>query len=103
MKNILLSIAILFSLCSFAQDAPKKNLAEVNQYSGVYVFFDSKPVREYEFIATMKKSGVFNSVTEALTKYATLAKKEHPDCDAIIFHNIQMGFSKDQFDVIKFK
>lgn len=103
MKTLFLSIALTLSLISFAQDAPKKNLAEVNQYSGVYVFIDCKPVREYEFIATMKKAVAVNSAMEAIKKYAAMAKKEYPDCDAIIFHDVVMSLSKDQFDVIKFK
>lgn len=78
-------------------------MAEVNQYGGVYVFFACKPVQEYEFIATMRKTCVANSVTDSWSKYAVMAKKEHPDCDAIIFHDMVLGFSKDVFDVVKFK
>lgn len=104
MKNLIFSLALVtISLFSFAQELFKKNLAEVNQYSGIYVFFDCKPLREYEYITTMKKNCVAKSITDAFQKYAAMAKKEFPQCDGIIFHDMQMDFSKDRFDVIKFK
>lgn len=54
-------------------------------------------------MATIKKSVVFNTINEALQKYAAIAKKEYPDCDAIILHDIQTGFGKDVIEIIKFK
>lgn len=102
-KLTLLPVAILFAMIAFAQQ-PKKNLTEVNQYSGVYVFIDCKPVAEFTYIATMKKMCVANSMIDAVQKYAAMAKKEYPDCDAIIFHDVYNSiYTKDVFDVVKLK
>lgn len=108
MKKIFtyLTFLLLFSIESFAQQPgtlPAKNLATVNQYSGMFVFFDCTPVREYEFVATVKKTFVVSGAIDAFTKYAAYAKEKYPSADGIIFHEIQMGFGPDKFDVIKFK
>jgi len=110
MKKTLITmfiVALLAPISGMAQSAPtepiKKDLAEVPQYSGVYVFLITKPVREYEYIATIKKSVVWKTAQEAIREYAKYAKEQHPNCDAIIFNDLQGGFSKDIFDVVKFK
>lgn len=104
-KVFMISVLIASAFLANAQtpEQPKKGYAEVNQYSGIYVFYMCKPLREYEFIATMKKVVVAETTQEALIKYAALAKKEHPDCEGIIMNKLDNGFSKDVFDVIKFK
>lgn len=107
LKQFALAAFLLSSLASFSQTpAPetlKKSYCEAPQYSGVYVFLLTKPVREYEYIATIKKTVVWNTVQDAVVKYAKYAKEQYPNCDAIIFNDVQGGFSKDIFDVVKFK
>lgn len=104
-KAFMISVLVVSAFITNAQtpEPIKKSYAEVNQYSGVYVFYMCKPVREYEYIATMKKVVVADTHQEALVKYAALAKKEYPNCEAIIMNKFENGFSKDVFDVIKFK
>jgi len=98
-----LALALLFTLCATAQTIEvKKNTAEVPQISGMYIFFLSKPVKEYNYITTMKKIVFADGINEAVGKYAALAKKEYPEADGIIFNDIISG-SRDRFDVIKFK
>lgn len=106
MKKGLAIFAIVFFASLVNAQIPesiKKSYAEVNQYSGVYVFYMCKPVREYEYIATIKKTVFAETHQEALVKYAEIAKKEYPNCEAIIMNKFENGFSKDVFDVIKFK
>lgn len=79
------------------------NLAEVEQIQGFYVFIDSKPVQEYEYLGTVKSSmnlisSQYQSIRDALIKKA---RKEHPSGNGIIFHFSNGG--TDKADVIKFK
>lgn len=107
MKKITTSLlALLFTIITFAQTtetSPAKNLAIVPQYSGMYVFLNCTPVREYEYVATIKKSFFVESMSDFFSKYASHAKSLYPNADAIIFHDVMFGFGKDKFDVIKFK
>lgn len=99
-----LALALLFTLCATAQTIEvKKNLAEVPQYSGMYVFFNCNPVKEYEYVATVKKAFIIDNMNDFFTKYSAYAKSLYPNADGIIFHDVQLGFGKDKFDVIKFK
>ncbi len=80
----------------------KKSYAEVNQYSGLYVFYFCKPVKEYEHIATIKKTFVVENTNEFLQKAASYSKKLHPDGEALIFNGSTSGWA-DYWDVVKFK
>lgn len=100
-QKLIYTMAIMF-LLSF-QTEKSNGLATVQKYNDVFVFFNSTPVQPYEYIATMHKMAVANSITEAFTMYAAMAKKEYPQCEAIIFRDMKLGFNKDQFEVVKFK
>lgn len=101
MKRLPVVLMLTFaSIACFAQ--AKKSTAEVNQYNGVYVFFDCKPVLEYEHVATFKKAFVINSTSELISKAAAYVRKEYPTAEAVIIRNSQ-SMSKDEFEVIKFK
>ncbi len=82
----------------------KKGTAEVDQYQGVYVFTDSKPVSEYEYLGTVKltfrigNSGQYQSVRDVMIKKA---KKDYPEADGIIM--IFKDGGTDRADAIKFK
>ena len=39
----------------------KNNSAEVNQYQGVYIFTDSKPLKDYKYLGTVKSTLIFDS------------------------------------------
>lgn len=105
-----LSIALLVSAFMFLSFGivqsyePKKNTAEAEQYEGVYVFADCKPVKEYQYLGSVKigisltGSGQYQDVRDKLIKRA---KKEYKDAEAIIL-NLKDG-GVDKADVIKFK
>lgn len=105
MKRIFIATALIFFyLITFAQtDCSKVNIATVEQYSGLYVFAFSKPINETEHIATVRKTFVAETILEFLQKAAAYTKSKYPDATAIIFHDVQNGFSKDTWDVVRFK
>ncbi len=82
----------------------KKGTAEVEQYQGLYVFTDSKPVSEYEYLGTVKltfrigNSGQYQSVRDVMIKKC---KKDYPQADGIIM--IFKDGGTDRADAIKFK
>lgn len=87
MKVLLVMIPILL-LCSFANFQNEKNIAKVNQVGGLYLFVDSEPVSEYEYLGTQKCK-----MTMWSTQYQTVrdqlirkVKKEYPKANGIIFH-----------------
>lgn len=93
-----LVVAIGMASFNFLQQA--KNIAEVSQKEGYYVFTDSKPINEYEYLGTVKTGPVVKSVKhrEIMDVLLKNARKKYPEGEAIIL-------SSDYFeaDVIKFK
>ncbi|MFY9307818.1 MAG: hypothetical protein WAQ28_02095 [Bacteroidia bacterium] len=86
----------------FAYDS-KKNTAEVEQYQGVYIFCDSKPVMEYDYLGTVKgglgaMGGQYAGIRDNLIKRA---KKEYPNAEGLILILKEGG--TDRCDAIKFK
>ena len=107
MKNTAVGMIIgvgLTSLVSFTliNYEPKKSTAEVEQMQGVYIFTDSKPVSEYEYLGTVKSTfgwdSQYRGVRDRLIKKA---KKDFPEGDALILQFKSGGTYK--CDVIKFK
>lgn len=102
MRKLLFAL-ILISLVAF-RSMNDNNLAEVNQVQGYYIFVDSKPVKEYEYLGTVKvtawnvSSEQYQGVRDGLIKKA---RKEYPKGDGIIFNFSASG--SDQADVVKFK
>lgn len=101
-----LALAGLFSFTYLrtAYDA-RKSTAEVEQIQGLYVFIDSKPVLEYDYLGTINGTGgrgalnpQYTVIRDAILKRA---KKDYPAADGIILHLNAGG--KDRADVIKFK
>lgn len=93
----------LFALVSFKSSyEPGKKTADVNTYEGVYIFTDSKPVKEYTYLGTVKSVGAFSSgqYEQVRNKLIKLAKKEYPGCEGIILELKDGG--TDKADVIKF-
>lgn len=81
---------------------PSNSTAEVVQVQGCYIFSDSKPVREYKYLGTVKSrntsSGQYQAVRDNIIKKI---KKEYPEADGIIL-NLHDG-GVDIGDAIKFK
>lgn len=102
MKKIILLLIIFLNIVAF-KTLNKKNLAEVEQMQGFYVFTDSKPVAEYDYLGTVKNSvsfssGQYQSIRDILIKKA---RKEYPSGDGIILHFVNGG--TDKADIIKLK
>ena len=82
----------------------KNSYAEVNQLKGYYIFVDSRPLHEYEYLGEVKGPGVgFGSgqYSEVRNKMIDRLAKEYPKADGIILH-FQTG-AKDRAEAIKFK
>ena len=64
----------------------KKNTAEVDQIQGLYIFAKCKPVKEYEYLGTVKGplvgSHEFDNLVELMVKNT---KKDFPSANALIF------------------
>lgn len=80
----------------------KKSTAEVEQMEGVYLFVDSKPVTEYEYLGTVKISFAWDSqYTGVRDKLIKKGKKDFPNADGFILQFKSGG--QDKCDAIKFK
>lgn len=110
MKKILLILILGFFALSFtsvnngsSNSPPEKSTAQVNQVQGLYIFTDSKPVLEYEYLGTVKAALTLRSpqYTDVRDKLIRKAKEEFPGAEGVIL-NFKTGAS-DQADVIKFK
>lgn len=105
MKKIAPIVVLLLavSLTLKAQEEKKDySLAKVNQYAGLYVFFDCKPIQEYEVIAVAKMAVVCDGFQECAEKYSDKIRKEYPSADGFLISTLNAG-SKDRFEIIKFK
>ncbi len=102
MKKILLSIVII-SLVTMSFSvivSDEKASANVNQVQGLYIFQQCKPVKETEYLGSVKKSvSLTGKPSEMLNSMIKKAKKEYPQCQAIIFVDDDM----DKVDCVKFK
>lgn len=78
------------------------NAAEVDQLQGYYLFINAKPVKEYNYLGTVKYNLVgcsqYQDVRDWLIKKI---KKKYPEANGIIF-TFSNG-SADQADAIQFK
>lgn len=104
-KSLSLSLFAIgaISLATITITDNDKAKAEVNQLQGVYVFTDSKPIKEYDYLGTVKNtftmgSGQYQPLRDKLIKKL---KKDFPTADGAIFY-FNNG-STDRCDAIKFK
>jgi hypothetical protein len=79
----------------------KKSMAEVEQVQGLYIFSDSKPLREYKYLGTVKVttgwSGQYQPLRDKLIKKG---REDFKEADGMILHLVNMG--TDKADLIKF-
>lgn len=102
MKKLILGIIIGISCTALIgagieNYVVSKKTAEVDFKSGLYIFTDSKPVMDYEYLGTisvMTWQGYYNQAIPLLLKKA---KEKYPSADAIIYVDTEKA------DVIKFK
>lgn len=93
---------IITSIAATLVYEPKNATAEVEQIQGFYVFTDSKPVKDFEYIGTVKSSITLTGQYEPVrNKLLQKARKEFPQADGIILHLVNGGV--DKADCIKFK
>jgi hypothetical protein len=103
-KNIIVAL-IAITATSFAafKTVNSYNQATVNQQQGCYLFIESTPVSDYDYLGDVKVSGMFSSgqfddVKGGLIK---AAKKKYPNCNGLIFHFV--SGEADHVDAILFK
>ena len=81
---------------------PKKSTSEVDQMQGLYIFTDSHPVLEYEYLGTVKVTvGMDTQYQGVRNKLIDKARKDYPNADALIMQFKSGG--TDRCDAIKFK
>lgn len=98
---LLFSVVILSGYVADVYKA-KKQTAEVEQLQGVYIFTNSKPVLEYDFLGSIKVGVAMSADYQTIrNKLMKKARKDYPRADGLIFY-----FNKgqaDRCDAIKFK
>ena len=104
MKNLIITLIIIatisFSFKSY-EDYMKTD-ARVNQAEGLLIFMESTPLREYEVLGTVKKTGLTwtgGLPQELFRIILRRAKRDYPNSDAVIFDDIEMKHAT----CIKFK
>jgi hypothetical protein len=104
MRKIILGALIGLSLTSIvaftvANYEPKNSTAEVEQEEGMFVFYRSKPVSEYEYLGTYKIGLVWDDKPKLLfNKLIRKTKEKYPNANGVIIDN-----EMDKCDAIKFK
>ena len=82
----------------------KSNTAEVDQIQGYYIFAKCKPVKEYDYLGTVKGPTIgnheFDNLVELIVKKA---KKEYPDANALIFDGSIRQTHNTKVSVVKMK
>lgn len=100
---VLTALLFCFMFSAFNQETEFKNeMASVNQIEGLYVFTDSEPLAETEYLGTVKNIISLGSpqYTNIRDKLVRKAKKDFPDCDAVILRFTTGG--SDKADAVKF-
>ena len=91
MRKIILGASIGFCLSglfafTIMNYESKKSTSEVDQIQGFYIFAKSKPVKDFEYLGTVKGPMIgnheFDSLVELMIKNA---KKEFPEANALVF------------------
>lgn len=81
-----LTLLVAFTVANYE---PKKSTAEVDQIQGFYIFAKSKPMKEFEYLGTVKGPLIgnheFDNLVELMVK---IAKKDFPNANALIFDGV---------------
>ena len=105
MKKIVLSflvgilIAGLVSFTVVTNYEPNKATAEAQQVQGYYIFYNCRPVLEYDIMKVESISIAMSGTPENLINIAIRKAKDSYGADGIVFLNEDM----DSFQIIKFK
>ncbi len=80
------------------------NTAEVEQIQGIYIFVKNKPVKDFEYIGTVKGPFIgnheFDNLVEIMVKNA---KKEFPNANALIFDGVIKQTHNTKVSAVKIK
>lgn len=97
--KIIVAIAIVGLLMGF-QVAADKSTGTVDQMEGLYVFIQSKPKADFEYLGTVKKTLAWTGKPEEmLNSMLKKVKNDYPQADGIVFTSVAM----DKADAVKFK
>ncbi|MBI4930216.1 MAG: hypothetical protein HY841_05600 [Bacteroidetes bacterium] len=100
-KIFIATLTVGLFLTAFKFVADTKSSATVDQKEGIYIFMFSKPTAEYQFLGTVKKTGLVWSgkPAEMFNILLRRCKKDYPQADGLIFSDVDM----DHADCVKFK
>lgn len=106
MKHLVLIIALMATLVAGLAFKSEVDVsaAKVERIQGLYIFTDSKPVAEYDYLGTVTIKGVgFKSPQYTVVRDALLnkMKEDYPQAEGAIFYFVNGG--TDKVDAIKFK
>ena len=102
MKAILFQLLLITAFSTVALSQSNTD-AKASRYNGILVFSDCTPVKDYEYLGTVKRNtggfgcSQYECVRDGLIEKA---KEDYPEVDGIIL-NLRAG-GKDQADAIKF-
>ncbi len=90
-------------IIKFKENTVKNSHSKVNQFQGVYIFADSEPMHETEYISTVTDPGKSNNFQyHALKeKLINICRKEQTNAKALVLKLVYGG--TDSGDIIRFK
>lgn len=93
MKHLLITLMLMLTI-SFAKaqstDKPAKELARVEMYQGYYIFIEAKPIREYEYLGTVKAGMTWNGyLDEILASILKKVKNDYPRAEGLIIRGTE--------------
>lgn len=106
MKKLLFVALLIVSALTFVgfKAMSDHSAAKADRLQGVYIFVNSEPVTEYDYLGTvqghLRVSGG-SQFTEVRDRLLKDLKKDYPNAEGAIFH-FKTG-EWDQVDAIKFK
>lgn len=96
-------VFVLISAASLRQPTAydvRKNTAEVEMVHGIYVFTDSKPVLEYQYIGKVEAFWIVQDDYETVRdEVVRLVKKKQKEANAVILHFSGSSFTGDAIKI----
>lgn len=85
MKKLFLMLLFISTLISFSVVQEDRAMAQVNRVEGLYIFCDSKPLKNYKYLGSVEVpltvTDYYNVKRKALIKKA---KKDYPGANGLI-------------------
>jgi len=105
MKKAILVLIAAGALLSFTviNYSANKSTCEAVQVDGLYMFVDSRPVSDFDYLGTVKGSSTFawsEKYQDVKDKMIRKTKKEFPGAEGIIF---SFNGDKTKVEAIKFR